>query len=140
MKAEIISLIIWLALRITWAFIDANNNNQIPRKPKLLGDGLQGDIVSAIVQCFIIFGDLFIFFNGKIPYTKELIGAVILFIAIGWIFFDLSYNFFRHGIKLDHVGTTSWTDKPFHKFKNPFTVQLIAKLTSLSIGLIVYFI
>jgi hypothetical protein len=77
---------------------------------------------------------------GEIWGNREVWGVFIIKGAVSWLWFDMTYNIFRVGVEWDHVGTTAWTDRFFHTFKDPFAVQLIFKGILLISGLILYFV
>ena len=131
---RILAIIIWLFINGVWGFIDAHRNNI--GKRILLGSHLP----SWIAKYMLAFLDiLYVFYRGNPPYSWETVGAFLMFSASSWIWFDMTYNIFRFDVDWDHVGTTAWTDRFFHLFPDPFTIQVIAKCLMLAGGLFLYF-
>jgi hypothetical protein len=125
---KILAIIVYLLILSVWAAIDARRV-----KGKLIKNGIAAWIIKYGLGFLSI---LYIYYGSDVPYKIEVVGVFLIFGALGWIVFDLVYNLFRKGVKLDHVGTTMGTDKIFHKFKRPFVAQSSVKLIILTIGLI----
>jgi len=125
---KILAIIIYLFILSVWAAIDARR-----KKGKLVKNGIAAWIIKYGLGFLSI---LYVYYQSNVPYEKEVIGVFFIFGALGWICFDVVYNLFRTGAKWDHVGTTMFTDRVFHKFKRPFIAQSSVKLIILTIGLI----
>lgn len=130
-----ISLASWIILIGANSMIDANRNNH--EKGILFGYHLAAWMIRYGVAFLLI---LLVWYQGDVPYSRETVGVFLIKGGIAWIEFDLLYNWIRWFVSWDHVGTTSWLDKIFHKFPNPLLAQYVAKAIILVSGILLYFI
>ena len=126
-----LAIIVYLLVLGCWAYWDARRNNRGNKKV------VENGIASWIIKYGLGFlSILYVYYRGNVPYEMTTAGVFFIFGSLGWICFDLVYNLSRLGVKYDHVGTTMFTDKIFHKFKRPFIVQSSVKIILLTIGII----
>jgi hypothetical protein len=149
----VISFAAWIIVNGVIATVDGRRNE------KGAGILFKYHLFSWIIRYIIGFLLItFVWHLGNVPYVddidasffprlwhaiwanREVWGVFIIKGAIAWFWFDFVYLLFRPSLPLTHVGTSSWLDKIFHKFKNPFVAQMIAKCILLAAGLIMYFI
>lgn len=131
-----ISILMYVAIMVIWAKVDANLNDQ--GLAKLMGDGIGNDIANFFIKYMIGFLlILLVWYESDVPYRWSVLGVFVIFSAVAWITFDLSYNIFRDNVALNHIGTSA-IDLFFKKFKHPFVFQLMAKLLMLIFGLWLY--
>lgn len=129
---KILAVVVFLVLININARIDAKRNNK--GKGILFGNHLAAWIVRYAVAFFDI---LYIFYMAAVPYSWATVGLFLMYGGAGWTSFDLQYNKTR-GLPLTFVGSTSWLDRIFRIFPNPFVAQLIAKLLVFVGGLLMF--
>jgi len=135
-----VALIIWYALIFANAYADGSRPNLGPfngnGKSILFGYHLAAWIIRYMIGFLII---LYIWYQANVPYSRETAGVFLLFGSTAWIEFDIVYNYFAN-MPYDNVGRSSWLDKFFYNFDDPFKVQMIFKLFLLIAGMALYFI
>jgi len=116
----ILSFLVWILIVIVWATVDASRNNK--------GKGiLFGNHLAAWIARYVV-GFLLVLYASNLgnPAYPDAIYELSCYGAWAWILFDKTYIDVRR-LPFDHVGTSSWLDRIFHKFNNPFAAQMIVK-------------
>jgi hypothetical protein len=116
----VLSFIIWIIVIATWAYVDGRRIKK--KKGILMGHHLAAWIARYAVAFLLV---LYVAYLSFTIYPDSII-MLVMYGAWAWIVFDPICNL-AMGKEIDHVGTTSWLDKFFHRFKNPFLVQMIVK-------------
>ena len=134
---QIIALVAYMAIIITWAGVDAYLNNH--GQAKLIGNGLGNDIAAFILKYMLGFlAILYLWFEGDPPYKWRTFFTFIIFGVVAWTCTDMTYNLFREGVGLDHVGTTSFLDRLYQKTGNPFAWMTLTKVLLLTGAILGY--
>ena len=84
--------------------------------------------ISAIVRVVVAY---IISFAMIVSFDTQLVFTTIL-LAVYWIVFDPSYNYFR-GVKWDYIGETAWTDRMARKTVKNGSSYLYVKIWFLSV-------
>lgn len=123
---------IWICILILWSGTDAGLNDK--GKPILLKNHLAAWILRYIMGFLIV---KYVWYYGDPPYFWKSIFTLLFMGGLSWWIFDLFYNLARNNPqrKWNEVGESSWLDKWFHRFKDPFIAQAIVKSIILLGGL-----